>query len=305
VGVDVAVPDFQSLFRPVLEVTSDNQVWTNKAITTAVADRLELSSSDRQERLKSGQPRLQNRIAWAIIYLSRAGALRREGRGLAQITERGHELLKYDRQDLNVRALEQFEEFREFQQRKGTVRGPKSQETNVDGSEDPLEKIDSALSDIDSAVAAELIERIKLQSAEFLEHLVLKLMKAMNYGVLEGSAEHIGGPGDEGFDGVVRLDALGLERIYLQAKRYSENTVGRPAIQSFVGALTGAGATRGVFITTSRFSADAIAYAQQVPMSIVLIDGDELGRLLIRYQVGVQVKQQVAIVQIDDDFFEE
>lgn len=301
----MAVPDFQSLFRPVLQVTSDGQVWTNKAIANAVADALKLSISDRQERLKSGQPRLQNRIAWAIIYLSRAGALRREGRGLAQITARGRDLLQNEQQELNVRALEQFEEFREFQQRKGTGRGQKRPEADIDESEDPLEKIDSALSDIDSAVASELIERIKLQSADFLEHLVVKLMKAMNYGVLEGSAEHIGGPGDEGFDGVVRLDALGLERIYLQAKRYTENTVGRPAIQSFVGALTGAGATRGVFITTSRFSNEAVTYAQQVPMSIVLIDGDELGRLLIKYQVGVQVKQQVSIVQVDDDFFEE
>lgn len=301
----MAVPDFQSLFRPVLEIASDGNVWTNKAMASAVADSLGLSLSDRQERLKSGQPRLQNRIAWAIIYLSRAGALRREGRGIAQITDRGRDLLKENPISITVPTLEQFEEFREFQQRKGTVREQRRSPAEVIDSEDPFEKIDSALSDIDSAVSAELIERIKLQSAEFLEHLVVKLMRAMNYGVLEGSAEHIGGPGDEGFDGVVRLDALGLERIYLQAKRYTENTVGRPAIQSFVGALTGAGATRGVFITTSKFSADALAYAKQVPMSIVLIDGDELGRLLIRYQVGVQVKQNVAIVQVDDDFFEE
>lgn len=301
----MAVPEFQALFQPVLEVTSDGQIWTNKAITGAVATKLGLTTADQQERLKSGQPRLQNRIAWAIIYLSRAGALRREGRGVAQITERGRNLLLEIDGPLNVRTLEQFDEFREFQQRKGTVRDQRKQTAQLEDSDDPLEKIESAISEIDSAVAAELIERIKSQSSEFLEHLVVKLMKAMNYGVLEGSAEHIGGPGDEGFDGVVRLDALGLERIYLQAKRYTENTVGRPAIQSFVGALTGAGATRGVFITTSRFSADAVSYAKQVPMNIVLIDGDELGRLLIRYRVGVQIRQDIAIVEVDEDFFEE
>ena len=161
-----------------------------------------------------------------------------------------------------------------------------------------------AVQEIHATVAAELLERIKAQPPEFLEHLILQLMRAMDYGVLEDSAQHVGGPGDEGFDGVIRLDALGLERVYLQAKRYSEATIGRPAIHSFVGALTGAGATRGVFITTSSFSREAIEYAKRIPMNLVLIDGAKLGDLLIRYGVAVSVKEQVSIVTIDEDFFE-
>lgn len=301
----MAIPDFQALMRPVLNITADGNAWTNKAITDAVAVELGLDEDDLQERLSSGQPRLNNRVAWAIIYLSRSGALKRERRGIAEITDRGRVLLEQNPTRIDIGVLDQFEEFREFRSRKGTARKSHTIHADSELEFDPVEQIETAIASIDSAIAAELIDRIKNQPFDFLERLVIRLMGAMNYGVLEGSAQHLGGPGDEGFDGVIRLDALGLENVYLQAKRYTDNTVGRPAIQSFVGALTGAGATRGVFITTSRFTSDAQSYAKQVPLNVVLIDGDKLGQLLIQYRVGVQVKQEISIVEIDEDFFEE
>lgn len=301
----MAIPDFQTLMRPILQVTSDGQQWSNQEIVRSVAQTLGLSPEDLQERLNSGQPRLQNRVAWAIIYLRRAKALIRRSRGVSEITERGRVLLTENPNRIDISVLDQFEEFREFRSRKGTAKKVSPDLETEEVSTDPIEQIESALASIDNAVASELIERIKTQPFDFLERLVLRLMRAMNYGVLEESAEHLGGSGDEGFDGVIRLDALGLEKVYLQAKRYTDNTVGRPAIQGFVGALTGAGATRGVFITTSKFSADASNYAKQVPLNVVLIDGEKLGQLLIQYRVGVQVKQDFAIVEMDEDFFEE
>jgi restriction system protein len=301
----MAIPDFQALMRPILQVTSDGQQWSNQEIVRSVAQALALTPEDLQERLNSGQPRIQNRIAWAIIYLRRAKALTRPSRGVSEITERGRLLLTENPARIDTGVLDQFEEFREFRSRKGTTKRISPYLEPEEVNTDPIEQIESALANIDNAVASELIERIKTQPFDFLERLVLRLMQAMNYGVLEESAEHLGGSGDEGFDGVIRLDALGLEKVYLQAKRYTDSTVGRPAIQGFVGALTGAGATRGVFITTSKFSADAKSYAKQVPLNVVLIDGEKLGQLLIQYRVGVQVKQEFAIVEVDEDFFEE
>ena len=301
----MAIPDFQALMRPILLVTSDGQQWSNQEIVRSVVQVLALPPEDLQERLNSGQPRIQNRVAWAIIYLRRAKALIRPSRGVSEITERGRLLLTENPTRIDIGVLDQFEEFREFRSRKGSTKRISPDLEPEEVNTDPIEQIESALANIDNAVASELIERIKTQPFDFLERLVLRLMQAMNYGVLEESAEHLGGSGDEGFDGVIRLDALGLEKVYLQAKRYTDSTVGRPAIQGFVGALTGAGATRGVFITTSKFSADANSYAKQVPLNVILIDGEKLGQLLIQYRVGVQVKQEFAIVEVDEDFFEE
>lgn len=301
----MAVPDFQSLMRPVLQTTADGHLWTNKEILETVANECGLTQEDRAERLVSGQTRLQNRIAWAIIYLSRAGALRRERRGISEITDRGRLLLTENPDRIDIGVLDQFPEFQEFRSRRRTSTESRTASDTLGAeSGDPIERIEAAVQEINATVASDLLERIKAQPPEFLEHLILQLMRAMDYGVLEDSAQHLGGPGDEGFDGVIRLDALGLERVYLQAKRYSEATIGRPAIHSFVGALTGAGATRGVFITTSSFSREAVEYAKRIPMNLVLIDGSRLGELLIRYGVGVSVKEQVSIVAIDEDFFE-
>lgn len=304
----MAIPDFQALFRPVLEVLADGQVWTLASLRDAVAANVGVSGEDREVRIGSGGRQYDGRIHWAVTYLNQAKALSRVGRGVVQISPRGLELLTEGPEHLDVKYLMQFPEFQDFYERarasqKGSRSSSEAKNPEVE-TVDPLEQISAAVEEIDAATAAELVERIKAQTPEFLERLILELMLAMGYGSIVGKAEHLGGSGDEGFDGVVHQDALGLERVYLQAKRYTDNTVGRPAIQAFAGALQGAGASRGVFITTSKFSAEAREFAARIPARVVLIDGPELGRLLVRYRVGVQVKQSFDVVEVDEDFFE-
>lgn len=302
------IPDFQALFRPVLEVLADGQVWTLASLRDAVAAKVGVSGEDREVRIGSGGRQYDGRIHWAVTYLNQAKALSRVGRGVIQISPRGLELLTEGPEHLDVKYLMQFPEFQDFYERarasqKGSRSRSEAKRPEVE-TVDPLEQISAAVEEIDAATAAELVERIKAQTPDLLERLILELMLAMGYGSIVGKAEHLGGSGDEGFDGVVHQDALGLERVYLQAKRYTENTVGRPAIQAFAGALQGAGASRGVFITTSKFSAEAREFAARIPARVVLIDGPELGRLLVRYRVGVQVKQSFDVVEVDEDFFE-
>jgi restriction system protein len=173
--------------------------------------------------------------------------------------------------------------------------------------ETPQERIDSAFEEIETALAAEIVQRVRNLSPKFLEIVVLELLHAMGYGASEAGIQHVGGPGDEGIDGVIHQDTLGLQRIYVQAKRYkTENTIGRPDIQKFVGALAGQGANGGVFITTSNFSTDAIDYANKnLSARIVLIDGADFGRLMVRHGIGVQKQRTYSIVDIDEDYFED
>jgi len=293
------------MMRPVLEVLSDGQVWPVAGVRDAVAQLVGVTPQDRQQRGASGSRIYGGRVHWAITYLSQAGCVTRVSRGKVQITDRGTALLESEPGRITALALRQFSEFVEFI---GRARGAASLDAAGEPASvelvDPEEQISEAIREIETAVAAELVERIKAQPASFLERIILDLMLRMNYGATLDSGEHLGGPGDEGFDGVIYQDALGLERVFLQAKRYADATVGRPAVQAFAGALQGAGANRGVFITTSRFSADAREFADRLPARVVLIDGVELGRLLVKYRVGTQVKGSYDVVAIDEDFFE-
>ncbi|MDO8731914.1 MAG: restriction endonuclease [Actinomycetota bacterium] len=305
----VAIPDFQSLFRPVLDAVADGAVWPLENVREVIAESLRLTIEERQERYGSGGRRYDGRVHWAVTYLAGAGAVARVGRGQVQITDRGRELIAEAPERITVRYLTRYTEFAEFYERATASRRRPSSSGEVSQdvepvAEDPQDQISQAVEEIAAAVASELVERIKTQSPEFLERIILDLMVAMGYGGELGHAEHLGGPGDEGFDGVIHQDALGLERIYLQAKRYTDQAVSRPTIQAFAGALQGAGASRGVFITTSRFSAEARDFASRIPARVVLIDGAELGRLLVQYRVGVQVRQRFDVVEVDDDAFE-
>lgn len=291
--------------RPVLVVLSDGQVWPVARVRDEVAQLTGVTREDRQVKGVSGSRTYGGRVHWAITYLSQAGCVTRVSRGKVEITDRGAALLTSEPERITSRVLRQFPEFVEFI---GRARGAASSAVGgVDEDSpvvDPEEQISEAIGEIETAVAAELVERIKSQPAAFLERIILDLMLRMNYGATLDSGEQLGGPGDEGFDGVIYQDALGLERVYLQAKRYADATVGRPAVQAFAGALQGAGANRGVFITTSRFSSDAREFAERLPARVVLIDGVELGRLLVRYRVGTQVKGSYDVVAIDEDFFD-
>lgn len=217
-------------------------------------------------------------------------------------------------------VLDQFEEFRDFRtrakvtpERQDSTQAPKPQlvpsaaaSTPTAPQGAPRETITAAVEENNAAVAADLLTRVREQDPAFLENLVLKVLTAMGYGGAAGSAERLGRSGDEGLDGVIKQDPLGLDRIYLQAKRYAaDRTVGRPDIQGFVGALHGAQADRGVFITTSRFSPDAYSYAEKVAARVILIDGADLAALLVKHNIGAQESETFVLKRVDEDFFEE
>jgi restriction system protein len=224
---------------------------------------------------------------------------------VVRITGRGRKVVAEHPDRVDVRVLSEFPEFIDF---KGRTRVPRQAgEPAVDDNETtPREAVSAAVSEANAAVAAEVLDRVRRREPAFLERLVLSVLTAMGYGGAAGAAEHLGKVGDEGLDGVIRQDALGLDRIYVQAKRYGEaNAVGRPEIQAFVGALHGAQADRGIFITTSRFTPEAITYADRVAARVVLIDGPALSALMVRHNIGVQDQQIYVIKRVDEDFFEE
>lgn len=252
---------------------------------------------------------IESRAQWAVTYLVQAGAVMRPRRGFAEVTERGRDLLAMNQDRITTRILDRFPEFVEFRQRTRKARRASSSAstTSIEAAEvPPSELVEQAEQVANAAVQAEILQRVYTQPPEFLERLVLKLLVAMGYGErIDGAAEHQGRSGDEGIDGVVRQDPLGLDVVYIQAKRYApDRTVRRPDIQAFVGALSGAHASRGVFITTSRFSSEAREYAERVGVRVILIDGPRLSELMLRYRIGVEPDHVATLYRVDEDFFE-
>lgn len=305
----MAAPTWDQYMIPSLKVLNDGEARRGRDVTSAAAELLQLSDEDRAVLIPSGQEQWRNRGNWALSYLSRAGAVERPSRGNYLITETGRQLLRTYPSGMvekDLRSIPGYESPRLAQKplAGGAAAGPVptvEERTDLD----PDEQIENGVARIHADVADQLLARVQAQDPEFFEKAVLDLLMAMGYGGAEGSATRTQLSRDGGIDGIIDQDALGLSRIYVQAKRYaSDNTVGRPAIQEFVGALAGNAASQGVFFTTSRFSADAQRYAEQVATRVVLIDGDKLSRLMIRYGVGVQVRRTVTIVDVDEDFFE-
>lgn len=304
-------PVWEQYMSPSLRVLADGQVHRSRDVVEAAANMLGLTAEERQILIPSGQEQYRNRGTWALSYLSRAGAVERPARGHYRITDTGRTLLASRLAGVTEKDL------RDLYGDRGSPRARKATPTAVTAGPaapfeideasalDPDEQIAAGVARIMSDVADQLLTRIMGREPVFFEQAVLDLLLAMGYGGAEGSATRTQLSNDGGIDGIIDQDALGLSRIYVQAKRYAaDSVIGRPAIQAFVGALAGQQANQGVFITTSRFSADATTYAAQVPARIVLIDGDRLTRLMIRYGVGVQVKRTIKIVEIDEDFFE-
>jgi restriction system protein len=246
-----------------------------------------------------------NRLHWAVTYMYQAGLLSRPKRGVVHITGRGRKVAAAHPDRVDVRVLSEFPEFIDFKSRS---HGPRQadQPALAESETTPREAVSTAVDEANAAVAVEVLDRVRQREPAFLERLVLAVLTAMGYGGAAGAAEHLGKSGDEGLDGVIRQDPLGLDRIYVQAKRYgASRAVGRPEIQEFVGALHGAQADRGIFITTSRFTPDAITYADRVAARVVLIDGAALSALMVRHNIGVQDQQTYVIKRVDEDFFEE
>ena len=314
------VPDYQTLMAPCLRALEDGQPRTIHEIRGRVAAEMGITDEDKQEMVKSGISVFDSRTAWAVTYMAQAGLIRRPRRAIHQITERGSEVLRDHPQRVDNHVLAEFDEFREFKARaKATQSRSSAPETGqqdliastsatavAEAQDAPRETITAAVDENNAAVASEILGRVRDRDPAFLEKLVLKVLTAMGYAGAAGSAEHLGRSGDEGLDGVIKQDKLGLDRIYVQAKRYAaERTVGRPDIQGFVGALHGAQADRGVFITTSRFSPDAYSYAEKVAARVILIDGATLASLLVEHNIGAQESESFVLKRLDEDFFEE
>jgi restriction system protein len=304
----MAVPDYQTLMRPVLAQYEDGDSKAVADARKAVASLFQLTQEDLDERLPSGQARtFSNRVGWAVTYLYRAGLLERPKRSVYRITERGRSVLRDHPQRVDNDVLDQFAEFRVFRDR-DTGEADRPQAFVVPPQSEagtPQERMDAAHRQLESALAAELLDRIMDQPPSFFEQLVIDVLTAMGYGgSREDAGERLGGTGDEGFDGVIREDRLGLDVIYVQAKRWA-NPVGRPAIQGFVGALAGRGVAKGVFITTSTFTEEARRYAAAVQARVILVDGGELAGLMIEHGVGVTPAHRYVVSRVDLDYFTE
>lgn len=305
-----AVPTWDQFMAPALRAILDGDVHRTREICEMAADDLRVTPQARAELIPSGQARYMNRANWALSYLARAGATERPTRGHYRIADVGRKLLAEHPDGIterHLRALSGDENapntFKAFPSKSNeAVHLGLSEDTPA---LDPVEQVEEGVARIHEDVAAELLVRLHAQEPAFFEQAVLDLIMAMGYGGADGKATRTQLSNDGGIDGIVDQDALGLSRVYVQAKRYAlDNAVGRPDIQAFVGALHGAQANQGVFITTGRFSSGARDYAGSVGTRVVLIDGARLTTLMIRYGVGVQVKRTVQIVELDEDFFE-
>lgn len=311
----MAIPKFSDLFTEVLQSLVGEEMLHRRELINRVVDTMILTEEERVATFAGGTNIARNRAHWALEFLCQAGAVERPKRGYAAITEFGQQLLREKAPKVTIQRLRQTDGLKEWKQRSLDKRaqrrmGTKSGEdfSAGEGSQDdrtPEEQIQASISEIEDSVADEILQRLKDENPEFLERGVLKLLHHMGYGSSEDDLEHLGGSGDGGVDGVINQDPLGLDQIYIQAKRYADGVIGRPQIQAFVGALAGKHASRGIFITTSSFSREAREYGENLKDTrVILIDGDELTRLMIRHKVGVTVAKTFEIPEVDENFFE-
>ncbi|MDU0326307.1 restriction endonuclease [Microbacterium sp. KSW2-21] len=296
------MPRWYEFFRPLLEVLADGQTWQKRDMERAVIARAGLSEDEIAETLSSGQPRALNRIGWATSALRRAKAIESPSRAHFRITETGRGLLREHEGAIPepvVYAIPAYSEYTPARGRK-TITVDPSPATVEDA--DPDELISSGIQLIESDTKSTLLQRLRESDPYDFERVVRSLLVKMGYG-RDGTMSPLRGSGDGGLDGVIDRDELGLSKIYVQAKRYAEATIGRPKVQEFVGALATRGANVGVFFTTSRFTAEAVDAAERVPQEIALVDGERLTALMLRHKVGVQVAQTIEILKVDEDFF--
>jgi restriction system protein len=308
----MAVPDFQSLMLPVLSVAADGVISVADA-RDRIAAKLVLSEADLDEKLPSGrQTVFVNRVSWARIFLERAGLIDSPRRAHFEITERGRDVLAKAPPRIDIAYLRQFPEFDEWRRksernRKSVDKTASSPLPDAESNQTPEERIEAAHAELRSEVRAELLERMRESSPSFFEQIIVDLLVAMGYGGGRAEmGEAIGRGGDGGVDGVIKEDVLGLDAVYVQAKRYAaENSVGRPLVQAFVGSLEGFSANKGILVTTSTFTKDAIEYAGRVQKRLVLIDGEQLAQLMVDHGVGVRLRANYEISRIDEDYFSE
>ncbi|MGZ8216856.1 restriction endonuclease [Methylomagnum sp.] len=299
----MAIPDFQSIMLPLLKFAADGQEHTKREAVEYLAGHFNLSPTDLEQKLSSGrQTTFDNRIAWARTYLKMAQLLEAPKRGCFQIAPRGKYVLAQNPERINIKFLEQFPEFvasRNSEKAKG------NDSEQMVSEQTPEEVLELTHQKLRKNLADELIQAIKACSPAFFEQLVIDVLVGMGYGgTRQDAGKAVGKSGDGGIDGIINEDRLGLDSIYIQAKRW-EGAVGRPEIQKFAGALMGKGARKGVFITTSNFSKEAVDYVSNIDRKIVLVDGEMLATLMMDHNVGVSTVVSYEIKKVDLDYFTE
>jgi restriction system protein len=300
----MTIPDYQTIMFPFLKFAGDGKVHSKGEAVESLADEFDLNGEERNTFLPSGKQKLfDNRVGWAKSYLKQANLIEYPKRGFFMITERGKQVLAEDPERIDVKYLQRFPEFVEFRQRNKKKDREEIKPSATESDANPEEALESAYQDLQENLASELLDSIKQTTPDFFERLVIDVLIKMGYGGTRKEAgQAVGGSGDGGIDGIIKEDKLGLDIIYIQAKRW-ENTVGRPEIQKFAGALQGQRARKGIFITTSDYSKEALNYVNNIESKIILIDGQRLAELMIEHNVGVSPVASYEIKKIDTDYF--
>jgi len=298
------IPKYNEIMLPLLKMLSNDKEYHIKECINSLAQQFQLTEDERRAILLSGKQAIfDNRVGWAKTYLFKAGLIKSPKKNHIKITERGKKVLGENLNKLDEQYLMRFDEFKKFFSK---VEGEQIARIDREEAGTPEEIIENQFEILKNKLKDELMKKIIESSPQFFERLVIDLIVKMGYGgSFEEVTKHLGRKGDEGIDGVIKQDPLGLDNVYIQAKRWASGSVGRPIVQSFVGALHGKGARKGIFITTSKFSNDAIDYSNSLKeMNLVLIDGNKLLDYMIKYNVGVQVDKTIEFKKIDFDYFE-
>ena len=304
----MSIPDFQSIMLPLLKILADGKVYKYREIFEALVREFLVTEAERKEMLPSGQQEIfANRVGWAKTYLKKAGLIDSPQRATFVISEKGKEILSQNLDHIDTKFLRQFPEFQEFTRvnKQNETITLESNLSTSDQEQNPEELLENSYQEIRQALATDLLFILRKLSPDAFEKLVVELLVKMGYGgSIRDAGKAVGKSGDQGIDGIIKEDRLGLDIIYIQAKRWADNNaVGRPEIQKFVGALAGQGAKKGIFITTSYFTQEALEYAPRNEIKIVLIDGEELSQLMIDYNLGVSTQKIYEIKRIDHDYF--
>jgi len=299
----MAIPDYQTTMLPLLRFAGDDQEHRFRDAVQTLADEFDLTEEERKELLPSGQQAIfNNRVGWARLYLVKAGLLEATRRGYFKITEQGHKVLTQKPERIDKKFLVQIPDFvKAWESIKGKRKPEKAE--SVPSETTPEESLESAYQELHDGLASELLEMVMQCPPDFFERLVVDVLIKMGYGGSRKEAgQAVGKTSDGGIDGIIKEDKLGLDIIYIQAKRW-EGTVGRPEIQKFAGALQGQRARKGIFITTSYFTKDALKYVENIDTKIILIDGQRLAELMIAYNVGANTTAIYEVKKIDSDYF--
>jgi len=304
------IPDYQTIMLPLLKLTSDNEIHKFRDVVESLADHFKLTDEEKKELLPSGnQAIFDNRVGWARFYLTKADLLKSEKRGTHQITEQGLDFLKSKPKDLRTKDLGNFKAFSDF---KNSIDKKNKSETKDSGikeieetEETPEEALEYAYLKLKNDLSRDLLDTIKDCTPSFFEKLVIDLLTKMGYGGSRKDAgKALGKSGDGGIDGIIKEDKLGLDTIYIQAKRW-ENTVPVREIRDFAGALLSKKARKGIFITTSNFPKSAFEFVESIEHKIILIDGERLTDLMFEFNVGLSTQSTYEVKRLDSDYFDE